>query len=257
MVTVEILGSRQSFAPLASVVSVVTNDAVDGRSGYYCVTNTHQVVLGHELPSFREVQEAAAASFSDSTVLALAARFLGGNVGLGWAYRGYDLFVDLLSSAAQHNLRVGFYGGTAERLEQINRKIALRLPELNVSYCYSPPFRPLTPLEFESCVRDISDSGIDLLFVGIGCPKQEMFMHRFSKVKSGPTMIGVGAAFDFYAEVVSPSPPWVHRTGLEWLYRLCSEPRRLWRRYFEYNSKFILYFTKQLVSHWYRNILRA
>ena len=248
ILSIDILGSLQSFGSIENVVSKVVCNAQYQSGGFFCVSNTHQVVLGKESQEFRRVQESAHSSFSDSTVLAICGKVLGYPVSLDWSFRGFDLFEALLAQASNVGIKVGFYGGNEKTLALMVAKTRENYPALDVAWAYSPPFRPLTSDEIQAVVEDINSRELDLVFVGIGCPKQELFMGQISDFVPKTTMIGVGAAFDFYSGAVKPSPSWVHRCGFEWIYRLASEPRRLGRRYLEYNVKFIAYFIHQIFT---------
>jgi N-acetylglucosaminyldiphosphoundecaprenol N-acetyl-beta-D-mannosaminyltransferase len=140
------------------------------------------------------------------------------------------------------------YGGRNQgALAQLARTLRLRHPGLKIVGGYAPPFRPLTPAEEVHIARDIDRSGADVVWVGIGVPKQEKWMARMRPLLSAPVMIGVGAAFDFHAGLVPQAPARMQRVGLEWLFRLQQEPRRLWRRYLRYNPRFVFGFMRQLV----------
>jgi N-acetylglucosaminyldiphosphoundecaprenol N-acetyl-beta-D-mannosaminyltransferase len=121
------------------------------------------------------------------------------------------------------------------------------LPQLKIAYASSPPFRPLTPEEDAEIISDIKASGTQILFVGLGCPKQENWMAEH-KDKLNSVMLGVGAVFDFYAGNIKQSPAWLSKLGLEWMFRLTQEPKRLWRRYLILNPRFIYQAVKQLIS---------
>ena len=148
--------------------------------------------------------------------------------------------------AEKHGLSVGFYGGRQEVVDAIVERAAKDFPGLNVAYAYSPPFRPLTSEEDAQVTDEIGRSGVQILFMGLGCPKQENWMasHR-SRLTC--VMLGVGASFDFYAGNVRESPVWLGRLGLEWLYRLLQEPRRLWKRYLVLNPRFMWLAALQLL----------
>jgi N-acetylglucosaminyldiphosphoundecaprenol N-acetyl-beta-D-mannosaminyltransferase len=145
----------------------------------------------------------------------------------------------LCEDAERRDIKVGLFGSTPETLEQLRGSMIKAFPKLNIAYCVSPPFRKLAPDEDDEICKSINTSSTGLLFVGLGCPKQEKWMaaHR-GRVRA--VMIGVGAAFDYHAGIVPRAPVWMQANGLEWLYRLVSEPRRLWRRYFVTNSLFIV-----------------
>lgn len=160
--------------------------------------------------------------------------------------RAKDLMVETCLWASENDVTVGFYGGMPEVIEKIKSRAAREFPHLRIVYSYSPPFRAPTGDEDRAIVRAINDRSPDILFVGLGCPKQEMWMadHRNALTC---VMIGVGAAFDFYAGSVKESPAWLSRIGLEWLYRLIREPKRLWRRYLLLNPRFVFLAVSQLV----------
>ncbi|MGD9511499.1 MAG: WecB/TagA/CpsF family glycosyltransferase [Geminicoccaceae bacterium] len=168
--------------------------------------------------------------------------------GLGRSERvaGPDLMLELCAAAAARGVPVGFYGGRQEVLQRCSERLLERVPHLRIVIALAPPFRPLSAKE-EGRIRDeILASGARLLFVALGCPKQERWMHRHRSMLPLP-MIGVGAAVDFHAGAVRRAPLWMQRVGLEWLYRLAAEPRRLWRRYLVGNLLFFLFLADQLV----------
>jgi N-acetylglucosaminyldiphosphoundecaprenol N-acetyl-beta-D-mannosaminyltransferase len=152
---------------------------------------------------------------------------------------GPTLMLHILESAVRNNLSVGFYGSQPEVLNTLMKRMQARYTGLNVVFSYSPPFCEMRREEDLDVVERINRSGARILFVGLGCPKQEIWMaeHR-GKVKS--VMIGVGAAFDFHAGRKPQAPAWMQKTGLEWIFRLFTEPRRLWKRYLYHNPRFVL-----------------
>lgn len=206
------------------------------ESRYVCVANVHMVMEGHDDPAFQRIVNDAAMVTSDGMPLVWALRAQGERE----AERVYgpDLTLRVCELAAQHGVPVAFYGGTPEILAQMERAIADRCPGLQVACAIAPPFRPLTPEEDETYTDALRASGARLVFVGIGCPKQEKFMAAHRGRLPG-VMIGVGAAFDMYAGRVRQAPVWMQRRGLEWLFRLAVEPRRLWRRYLRHNPRFV------------------
>nr|WP_281417136.1 WecB/TagA/CpsF family glycosyltransferase [Kistimonas asteriae] len=161
--------------------------------------------------------------------------------------RGQDLTMALCKAAPEKNLKVGFYGGTPETLFVMKKCLSEQFFGLDIAYDFSPPFRPLTPLEDEEVIKSINDSGVQILFVGIGCPKQECWMAEH-KDRLNCVMLGVGAAFDFIAGNKKHAPRWMQSIGMEWLFRLLSEPNRLWKRYMKQNPRFLWYFTQQLLG---------
>jgi N-acetylglucosaminyldiphosphoundecaprenol N-acetyl-beta-D-mannosaminyltransferase len=141
---------------------------------------------------------------------------------------------------------VYFFGSSPDTLEALDQRLSVAFPSLIVGGYESPPFRPLTPQEDADAVARINASGAGLVFVGLGCPKQELWMQAH-RGRINAVMLGVGAAFDFHAGTVSRAPAWMRHNGLEWLHRLASEPRRLWRRYLVTNTLFVWGAARQLV----------
>ncbi|HEV8591623.1 MAG TPA: WecB/TagA/CpsF family glycosyltransferase, partial [Pyrinomonadaceae bacterium] len=141
-------------------------------------------------------------------------------------------------------LKIAFYGGKPEVIEKIIARAKIDFPSLEISYAHSPPFRPLTDIEDAEAVEKINSSGTQILFVGLGCPKGERWMAEH-RDRIDAVMLGVGAAFDFYAGTLSEAPQWMRKSGLEWLFRLSSEPSRLWKRYLYTNSRFMLLAARQ------------
>ncbi len=182
----------------------------------------------------------------DGMPLVWALRALG-HAGASRIY-GPDLMLAFLARAAERAIPVYLYGGrTEEALAQLRASLLARFPGLVVAGAQSPPFRALTAAEEQAVIEDIEGSGAKVVWVGTGQPKQEMWMHRMRPQLRAPMLVGVGAAFDFHAGLVPQAPRWMQRAGLEWLYRLRREPRRLWRRYARYNPWFVAAFARQYV----------
>ncbi len=161
--------------------------------------------------------------------------------------RGIDLMIALCDFAEKNKLKIGFYGGRQKVIENILARARRDFPKLNIAYAFSPPFRPLTGAEDAEVIENIKKSGVQILFVSLGCPKQEYWMVEH-KDKLTAVMLGVGAAFDFYAGNINESPRWMGNLGLEWLYRLFQEPKRLWRRYLILNPRFMWLAAMQLTG---------
>jgi len=151
------------------------------------------------------------------------------------------LFLNVCEKAGQRRISVGLYGGTQDALDKLQEYFKSHLPNLNIACAISPPFRELTQDEQSEYFKTINESGAKILFLGLGCPKQERWMaHNMDKINA--LMIGVGAAFDFYAGTKKMAPIWMMKLGLEWLYRLITEPGRLWKRYLMNNPRFVFHF---------------
>lgn len=159
---------------------------------------------------------------------------------------GPDLMAHFCAHAAFAGTPMYLYGGRSpEALDLLTERLRERFPGLRIVGGWSPPFRPLTAAERERVVAEIDASGARVVWVGTGQPKQELWMHQMRPLLAAPLLVGVGAAFDFHAGIVSQAPSWMQRSGLEWVYRLSREPRRLWRRYLTQNPRFLVGFARQ------------
>lgn len=233
-----------SVAQFDAAAEQVLQWAEDRRGRYVCLSNVHMVMEAHDEPAFRDVVNGADLVLPDGMPLVWAQRL----TGHAEAQRtfGPDLTERLFDLAEQRGIPVGLFGGSEASLEQFMAVVARRWPSLRVAVRIAPPFRPITPDEDATHVRAIAASGARLLFVGIGCPKQERWMaaHR---ARVSCVMLGVGQAFDLIAGTKRDAPRWMHRAGLAWAYRLAAEPRRLWRRYAKHNPRFIALFGAQVL----------
>ncbi|MFQ5415607.1 MAG: WecB/TagA/CpsF family glycosyltransferase [Myxococcota bacterium] len=234
-----VLGMRVDATTYQETTDAVTDMAVAGNGGTVCVANVHMVMEAFDDPAFRQIVNSADRVTPDGVPLVSALHLLG----IPQAERVYGpaLTPIICKRAAELGLAVGFYGGAPEAVEAVVTELSRRHPRLRIPFAFSPPFRPLDAAEDASVVEAIQDAGVKILFVGLGCPKQERWMaaHRDAL---GCVMLGVGAAFDFIAGGKPQAPAWLQRRGLEWLFRLCSEPRRLWRRYLIGNPRFLYHF---------------
>jgi N-acetylglucosaminyldiphosphoundecaprenol N-acetyl-beta-D-mannosaminyltransferase len=240
-----ILGLGVDQTNYRSAVQGILDWALRGESRYVCVANVHMVMEAYDDAEFRQIVNAADLVTPDGMPLVWVMRLQG----LRQQERVYGpaLTQFVLEAANREGIPVGFYGSTPQTLEKLKRNVQKRYPSLKIAYLYAPPFRPLTTEEDEEVVRAINDSGTRILFVGLGCPKQERWMAAH-KGRVQAVMLGVGAAFDFLAGVKPQAPRWMQRAGLEWLFRLLTEPRRLWRRYLYHNPRFVLLVLLQLLG---------
>lgn len=237
MEAVKILGMRVDPISYEEATGKVLAWAEAGESRYVCVANVHMVMEAHDDPDFCALVNAADLVTPDGMPLVWMLRKLG-HLYQERVY-GPELTSRVCAEAARRGVPVGFYGGYPEALEALVRNLRASFPGLRVVYAYSPPFRPLTPEEDERVTEEINASGTRILFVGLGCPKQERWMAEH-KGRVRAVMLGVGAAFDFHAGRVRQAPAWMQKIGLEWLFRLSQEPKRLWRRYLRHNPRFLL-----------------
>lgn len=240
----EVLGMRVD-APRSydEAVDLIAGWALEDVARTVGVATVNNVMESYDDPSFRDVMNGCDLVTPDGMPLVWALSLL--EIDGATRVCGPDLMPRLLARAAERGISVGFYGGDQATLDALTRVAAERWPGLGVSYAYSPPFRPLTPEEDAEVVEAILDAGVDLLFVGLGCPKQERWMAEH-RDRLPLVSIGVGAAFDFLAGSKRQAPRFLQRIGLEWVFRLVSEPRRLWRRYLRQNPRFLALFARQV-----------
>ena len=221
---------------------------IDQRQcGYVCVCNVHTVMASTEDLELREALSHSSMNLPDGQPLVWAIKALGHSLP-GRVY-GPELMSRACARAAATGQRFYLYGGRNQgALVQLTLNLRRSYPGLQIVGGYSPPHRSLTTDEHDSVVEEINKSRPDVVWVGIGVPKQEKWMAAFRASLDAPVLIGVGAAFDFHAGLVPQAPNWLQEAGLEWAYRLVHEPRRLWRRYLRYNPMFVIAFARQFVT---------
>jgi N-acetylglucosaminyldiphosphoundecaprenol N-acetyl-beta-D-mannosaminyltransferase len=217
--------------------------------GYVCVCNVHTVMASREDEELRAALLQSSFNVPDGQPLVWAINSLGHSLA-GRVY-GPELMSRACARAAGTGHRFYLYGGRNQgALVQLALNLRQRYPGVRIVGGYSPPHRPLTVEERDAVVEEINRSRADVVWVGIGVPKQEKWMAQMRPLLRAPLLIGVGAAFDFHAGLVPQAPNWLQEAGLEWAYRLAHEPRRLWRRYLRYNPRFLTAFAHQLSAHW-------
>ena len=240
-----ILGMRVDASNYDKAASRIVEWGRRRESRYVCIAAVNNVVEAHKRPEYREIMNQSDFTTSDGMPLVWGLRKLG--IPEATRVYGPDLTPVICEHAARAGVGVGFYGGTPEVLDDLVSSLIKRFPALRVTYRWAPPFRPLTDEEEAEFVNAVNESGTGVLLVGLGAPKQEQLMARL-RGEIAATMVGVGAAFDFLAGKKRQSPPWMQRAGLEWLFRLVTEPKRLWRRYLLGNPRFAVLFAAQLVA---------
>jgi N-acetylglucosaminyldiphosphoundecaprenol N-acetyl-beta-D-mannosaminyltransferase len=232
-----ILGTRVFCTSYELAVENTKAWALGGESKYVCMANVHMLMEAYGSSNYHKFINAADLVTPDGMPLVWMMR-LKGQKNQKRVY-GPTLMLLLLQEVAKEKIPIGFYGGSPDVLTNLVLKMKERFSGLNVVYAYSPPFRDLDEAENRVVVQEMKQSGLRILFVGLGCPKQEIWMAEHQgEIKA--VMLGVGAAFDFHAGFKPQAPAWMQRLGLEWLYRLYIEPRRLWKRYLYHNPRFVL-----------------
>lgn len=242
---VPVLHLQVDLCNYETVIAQITELARSGRGGYVCVANVHVAIEAENDPAFAKQVNEADLVLPDGTPLVWMQQLQGNKEAS--QVRGPSLMPMLMRHAEQSSLKVGFLGGRSEVLDRIVARASAEFPALDIAYSYSPPFRALTEEENESTAAAINDAGVQILFVGLGCPKQERWIAANRDAVNAVT-IGVGAAFDLYAGELREAPKLLSKLGLEWMFRLAQEPRRLFSRYLLVNPRFVYLATRQLIS---------
>jgi len=232
----DILGVGVSPINLEDAVGRISAWIREGRNGYVCVANVHSIMESRRDQDFRRILNDAGMVTPDGMPLVWLGRRRG-DPRVGRVY-GPDLMLAVCRDSVARGFRHFFYGGASDEvLVRLRSNLEARFPGLQVAGALAPPFRPLTEAEDAEVVERIRESGADIVWVGLGAPRQERWMAAHAG-RIPAVMVGVGAAFDFHAGVKRQAPRVMQRTGLEWLFRLGAEPRRLWRRYLVDNPAF-------------------
>jgi N-acetylglucosaminyldiphosphoundecaprenol N-acetyl-beta-D-mannosaminyltransferase len=238
-----ILGIEVSAINMPLAVQCI-DDWVETKTGnYVCVTNVHAVMESQRDEALRRIYNRAGLVTPDGMPLVWLLKS-GGFTFVSRVY-GPDLMLAVFDRGQRRGYRHFLYGTTPATLEKVSGKLKERFPASVIVGIYAPPFRALTPAEDQEIVDRINASDADIVWVGLGLPKQERWMAAHVVAFPAKVMIGVGAAFDFHAGNVRQAPRWVQDIGMEWFFRLCMEPRRLWKRYFRNNPLFIAYLIAQ------------
>lgn len=243
-VTTPVLGVPIDVVGWDAALSRISTWAAARESRYVCICNSHSVVTAGQDAAFGRIIEAADMATPDGAPVARMLRILG--FPAQQRINGPDLMWKYCEQAALRGESIYLYGGLPDTLALLQQRLKAAFPGLLIAGAYSPPFRLATAEEDEADVARINAAGAGTVWVSLGCPKQEQWMaaHR-GRVNA--VMIGVGAAFDYHAGTIKRAPKWMQNAGLEWLHRLCSEPRRLWRRYLVTNTLFIAGAASQLL----------
>ena len=223
-----VAGMPFDFVSHAEVLTVVEHWRRNGHRQYIVVNNPHAVMLCHRDPAMRDATLRAGLAVPDGVGVVLAAKLLG--YGRQRRCTGPAMMLELCDRGRELGYRHYFYGGADGVADQLANRLGERFPGLIVAGTYCPPFRPLTDAEDQRVIGQINDSKADILWVGLGAPKQEKWILAHHGRIAVPAMIGIGAAFDFHSGTVPWAPRWVRVCGLEWAHRLAMNPRRMWRR---------------------------
>jgi len=243
---VNVLGVGLSVLNLKTALAAIAAAVREKNKGYICVTGVHGVMEAQDDARFKKILNGAFLCTPDGMPMVWAGK-LAGHREMTRVY-GPDLMLEVCAWSETSGCRHFFYGGANGVAELLAQKLQVKFPKLEVAGTFAPPFRALNADEKKHLQDRIRAARPDILWVGLSTPKQEKFMAEFLPKLDVTLMIGVGAAFDFHSGRVRQAPRWMQRGGLEWLYRLCREPRRLARRYFRNNPLFVLKFSGQLMG---------
>lgn len=243
-----VLGMRVHPTSYHAATQQILEWARDGRGGRVFVANVHMVMEAYDDHAYRAAVNRANLVTPDGMPLVWVLRRKG--FAMKDRVYGPTLTLWVLEAAARLGVPVGFYGGKPEVLNALIDQVEAQFPGLRIVFRESPPFRALSDHEDQAFVEAINASGARILFVGLGCPKQEKWMDAHgeeSATSVQAVMLGVGAAFDFHAGTLRQAPSWMQERGMEWIFRLAVEPRRLWKRYLKNNPRFAVLAFKELV----------
>lgn len=230
-----ILGTRIDATSYPAATAQILAWARAASSRYVCLATVNNVIAARDSAAYAAVMEQADLVTSDGMPLVWALQALG--IPSATRVYGPDLTPLVLDAAAREGIPVALYGGSPATLARFQDVLRQRFPDLYIAYAEAPPFRPPTAYEDQRTTAAMAASGARIVFVGLGSPKQDTWMHAH-RDRIPAVMLGVGAAFDFIAGVKPQAPEWMQRNGLEWAFRLATEPRRLWSRYLKQNPRF-------------------
>lgn len=234
---INLMGLRVSAVDLEGATSLIFSAIEAGRREYVCIRDAHGVIRAQEDPHLRDAHNEAFLVTPDGMPLVWALHRAGYH-NAGRVY-GPDLMLRIFDAGRERRLRHFLYGSTQEVLEGLQKRLSVRFPGAIIAGTFAPPFRQLDQDEETAVAERINRSRADVLWVGLGTPKQELWMQRMRERLEPAMLIGVGAAFDFHAGRIRQAPKILQRNGLEWLFRLICEPRRLWRRYASTIPRFV------------------
>jgi len=235
---VNVLGVGVSVLNLDSAVEILASAVASRTRGHVCVTGVHGVMESQSDPALRRIHNRSLLTTPDGMPMVWLGR-LGGHRMMDRVY-GPELMERVFEWSRGSGATHFFYGGGPGVAEQLRERLEQRFPGVRIVGTYTPPFRPLNEEEEKELIRQVAACRPDFLWVGLSTPKQERFMDAYGPRLAATVMMGVGAAFDFHAGRVRQAPRWIQRSGFEWFYRMCAEPKRLWKRYLTNNPRFVI-----------------
>ena len=233
----DVLGLKVSAINMQMALDRVDRWIENGEPNYICVTGVHGVMESQRDAELLDIHNRAGMVTPDGMPLVWLSR-LGGHNHVRRVY-GPDLMLAVCEKSREKGYRHFLYGGGEGVAEKLAVSLRERFPGIQIAGTYCPPFRPLSEEEDQRIVREIDESGADIVWVGLSTPKQERWMDQHVGRLKAPVLAGVGAAFDFNAGLKKQAPKWMQENGLEWLFRMVTEPRRLGKRYLKNNPLFL------------------
>lgn len=242
----KILSTKINLATYNSVVDYTIINAKQGNRKFITASAVHLIMESHDQPSVRKALDKANIITPDGVPLVWSLNLLGAK-NQRRVY-GPELMLRICLAASHEGIPVGLYGGMANHMNALKNNLYKNSQHLKINYANSPPFRLPTKEEEQKTIEEINKSGVKILFVGLGCPKQELWCsNNLGKIDA--VLVSVGAAFDFHSGRVKQAPSWVQTIGMEWVFRLIMEPSRLWKRYLKHNPRFLVLVAKQILLY--------
>jgi len=241
-----VLGVRVSSINMSIAMETIKGWIERREPNYVTVADVNSIMVGQRDPEFLRIHNKAGMVTPDGMPLVWLGRY-NGNKNVERVY-GPDLMLALCEKSIANGCRHYLYGGHEGVPELLKSRLEQRFPGIKIVGTYSPPFRALSNEEDEKIIKTINSAKPDIVWVGLGAPKQERWMAEHVGRLGVPVLIGVGAAFDFNAGLKKQAPLWMQKRGLEWVFRLVTEPRRLWRRYLGNNPRFVFLIIQQALG---------
>jgi N-acetylglucosaminyldiphosphoundecaprenol N-acetyl-beta-D-mannosaminyltransferase len=246
LTTYPVIDAKIVGTTMSDALEMVMDRADASAGGYACFVNAHVAVMTRQENGVKSAVGDATYAFSDGMPVYLVGKYLHG-LDIE-KISGPDFLARMFASERGRKLRHYFYGSKPEVLEKLMASLKERYPGCNIVGSVSPPFRKWSEKEQTDELDAIRDSGTQIVWVGLGAPKQEYWMQENAKQVPKAMLMGVGAAFDFHAGTIKRAPEWAQRWGLEWVHRFLQEPVRLWKRYFVTNSLFIFFSLRDFLA---------
>ena len=241
-----VLGTGVSITNMPDTLATLEEWVAAGTKHYVCVTGVHGVMESYNDPELMEIHNASGLTVPDGMPLVWAGKIYG-NKQMGRVY-GPELMLSACRLSVARKFTHFLYGGRAGVAQKVKENLEKRFPGIAIVGTFTPPFRELNAQEQEELKRQVAACRPDFFWVGLSTPKQERFMYDYLPQLDTRVMLGVGAAFDIHAGLFNDPPAWIKASGMQWFYRLCQDPRRLWKRYLTHNPVFVRKFLRQLLG---------